>query len=165
MMPNVLFFIDFILVIILTNLFGIPWFLFPGYDITFLWRFLELLCGYFLTVLAVMFISWGVASLSLSRAEGKEIGNSPETSTLITAGVYAYCRHPITLGFIFATPGFALIFDLVPLLLLTIIFTPMLIAILPYEERELAHRFGKIYSNYRHSVPFLIPRCRKKKIS
>ena len=83
----------------------------------FLLWLVELLLGQVLAVFAMIFIVWGVISLGLDRVEGKEIGYTSSTSTLVTTGAYAYCRHPITLGFALATSGFALTFDFVPLLL------------------------------------------------
>ena len=95
----------------------------------------------------------------MNRAQGTEIG--AEESSLITSGAYAYCRHPVTLGFAFATPGFALVFDFVPLLINTFLFTPIMIALVFYEERELVKRFGEECKSYQKRVPMLIPRRRK----
>lgn len=95
----------------------------------------------------------------MNRAQGGEIG--AVESTLVTTGAYAYCRHPVTLGFVFATPGFALVFDFVPLMINTILFTPIMIALLVYEEGELLKRFGDEYRSYQKRVPLLIPRRRK----
>jgi protein-S-isoprenylcysteine O-methyltransferase Ste14 len=94
----------------------------------------------------------------MNRAQGSEIGAAE--SSLITTDAYAYCRHPVTLGFAFATPGFALVFDFVPLLINTILFTPIMIALVFYEERELVKRFGDEYISYQKRVPMLIPRRR-----
>ncbi|MFW9967732.1 MAG: methyltransferase family protein [Candidatus Thorarchaeota archaeon] len=79
----------------------------------------------------------------------------------MTTGAYSYCRHPVTLGFACATPGFVLVFDFAPLLINAIFFTPIMIALLFYEERELVNRFGGEYERYKAEVPMLIPRRRK----
>jgi len=160
-MPNILFFLILALSLLLTHFVKLPWQLFPGKDVMLSWRLVELLLGQVLTVLAVMFIVWGVTSLGLGRAEGKEIGYTSNISTLVTTGAYAYCRHPITLGFALATPGFTLTFDFVPLLLVTLIYTPLLLALLVYEEGELLRRFDNIYTVYRQTMPFLIPQPKK----
>jgi protein-S-isoprenylcysteine O-methyltransferase Ste14 len=114
--------------------------------------------GTVLLIFGVMFITWGVTSLGRVRAQGGEIGASPRTATIVTSGAYAYCRHPQTRGFIFATPAFALIFDFVPLLLVAVIYTPLQLALLVYEERELLRRFGDRYREYHARVRFIIPR-------
>lgn len=160
-MPNILFFLILALCLLLIPFVRLPWQLFPGKDVMFPWRLFELLLGQVLMILAVMFIVWGEVSLGLGRAEGKEIGETSATSTLVTSGAYAYCRHPITLGFALATPRFALTYDFVPLLLVTLIYTSLLLALLVYEEVELLRRFGNIYTVYRQTVPFLIPQPKK----
>ncbi len=164
LLPNILYFVILITAIFLTWFFTqLPWQSLPGAGLLFPWpwRFLELLGGTILLILAVMFIVWGVTTLGLARAQGSEIGTNHRTSTLLTTGAYAYCRHPQTLGFIFATPAFALLFDFVPLLIVALIYTPLQLALLGYEEFELLHRFGERYTNYRETVPFIIPRGKK----
>ncbi len=163
-LPNILYFVILAIAIILTWMFPqIPWQLLPGASLLFPWplRFIELFGGMILLILAVMFIVWGVISLGLQRAQGSELGSSKRGSSLITTGAYAYCRHPQTLGFIFATPAFALIFDFVPLLILALLYTPLLLALLGYEEVELLRRFGDSYGVYRETVPFIIPRRKR----
>ena len=157
--PNLVFFVTLIIAILLTFQFSLPWFLFPGMNLLQLPRLFELILGQILVILCVGLEAWGVSSISMNRAQGSEIGASE--SSLITAGAYAYCRHPVTLGFAFATPGFALVFDFVPLLINTILFTPIMIALVFYEERELVKRFGNAYRSYQQKVPMLIPRRRK----
>jgi protein-S-isoprenylcysteine O-methyltransferase Ste14 len=157
--PNVIFFVTLFIAILLTILFSLPWFLFPGMNLLQLPRLFELILGQILVILCVGLEAWGVSSISMNRAQGSEIGSAD--SSLITTGAYAYCRHPVTLGFAFATPGFAFVFDFVPLLINTVLFTPIMIALLFYEERELLKRFGDEYRTYQNSVPLLIPRRRK----
>lgn len=140
----------------------IPWQLLPGVSLLFPWRLAQLIIGQVLLILAVMLITWGVTSVGLRRSQGSEIGEPKRTSTLVTTGAYAFCRHPQTLGFIFATPAFALTFDFVPLLLVALIYTPLQLALLGYEEIELLRRFGNSYEEYRESVSFIIPRRKKK---
>lgn len=122
-------------------------------------RLVELVIGLVLVILCVGLEVWGVASISLSRAQGTEIGALE--SALVTTGAYAYCRHPITLDFAFGTPGFALVFDFIPLLVNTLIFTPIMFALPFYDERELLRRFGQEYELYRSNVPLLVPRMRE----
>lgn len=162
-LPNVLFFVVLAIALILTWYFSqIPWQLLSGASLLFPWRFIEVFVGQILMILAVMFIVWGVTSMGRKRAQGAEIGYSRRTSTLVMDGAYSYCRHPQTLGFIFATPAFALTFDFVPLIIATIIFTPLMLALLGYEEIELLRRFGDNYAKYQEVVPFIIPRGKRK---
>ncbi|MFW9935472.1 MAG: methyltransferase family protein [Candidatus Thorarchaeota archaeon] len=161
-LPNVLYFVILIIAILLTLFFPqIPWQLRSGFSLLDPLRFLQLLLGTILLILALMFIVWGVTSLGRSRAQGAEIGSSRRSSALITNGAYAYCRHPQTLGFILATPAFALMFDFVPLLIVALLFTPLQLALLGYEEVELLRRFGDPYGIYRETVPFIIPRGKR----
>jgi protein-S-isoprenylcysteine O-methyltransferase Ste14 len=161
-LPNILYFVIVVIAILLTwYLPQIPWQLLPGASLLNPWRFIELLGGTILLIFAIMFIVWGVISLGRDRAQGGEIGLSRRTSTLVTGGAYSYCRHPQTLGFILATPAFALMFDFVPFLIIAILFTPLQLALLGYEEVELLRRFGDTYGTYREAVPFIIPRGKR----
>ncbi|MFX0046295.1 MAG: methyltransferase family protein [Candidatus Hermodarchaeota archaeon] len=157
--PNVIFFVTLAISILLVYLLSLPWFLFPGMDVLQIPRLMELILGQMLMILCVGLIAWGVASISIGRARGGEIG--AEEASLVTTGAYAYSRHPVTLGFVFGAPGFALVFDFVPLLINAILFIPIMIAFLFYEERELLQRFGEEYEAYRRQVPFLLPRRRR----
>ncbi len=157
--PNIVFFVALMVSILIVIQFSLPWFLFPGMDVIQIPRLIELILGQILVILCVGLEAWGVASISLSRAQGNEIG--VDDSSLVTTGAYAYSRHPVTLGFVFGTPGFALVFDFVPLLVNAILFTPIMIAFLVYEERELLKRFGEEYEIYRNQVSFLMPRRRR----
>ncbi|MFX0031327.1 MAG: methyltransferase family protein [Candidatus Hodarchaeota archaeon] len=157
-LPNVSFFIELGLITLLFLWFELPWLFLPNYDVLYPWRLVELIIGYLLTIFGIYFFTWGLTSISTARASGKEIGKTIENSKLITGGAFAICRHPISLGFVFILPGFTLIFDLVPFALLTIIYIPLLIALLTYEEKELHQRFGEEYVMYKERVPFLIPK-------
>lgn len=141
----------------------IPWQLLPIVTYPYPWilHYFELFGGMILLILGVMFIVWGVISMGRKRAQGEEINMSRRSSQLVTTGAYSYCRHPQTLGFILATPAIALIFDFVPLLIVAIIFTPLQLALLGYEEIELLRRFGDSYGTYREAVPFIVPRRKR----
>lgn len=156
-LPNLLFFIDLIIIIILVITFRLPWFLLLGNNSPGFWRVIELIIGYVFTVLGTMLLTWGTLSIGVSRAEGSEIGKPSDKSKLITSGAYSYCRHPITLGFLLAIPGISFIFDSITLMLLTIVYIPQMLLLLIYEERELVRRFGQDYIRYKELVPFLIP--------
>jgi protein-S-isoprenylcysteine O-methyltransferase Ste14 len=163
-LPYILYFVILAVAVILTWYFPqIPWQLLSGASLLVPWplRFVELLVGTILLILAVTFIVWGVISLGLQRSQGNELCSTKRGSSLIATGAYAYCRHPQTLGFIFATPAFALMFDFAPFLIVALIFTPLQLALLGYEEIELLRRFGDSYGVYRETVPFIIPRRKR----
>lgn len=146
---------------VLLILFELPWILFPGNDVTYPWRLIELIIGTLLMIGGLYFFTWGLTTITRERASGKEIGQSIEVSTLILDGAFGICRHPITLGFIFLMPGISFIFDFIPLMLMTPFYTPLLISLLFYEEKELVQRFGESYKSYKEKVPLLIPRIKK----
>lgn len=133
-----------------------------SYDVSYPLRFIELIVGSIMTIIGVHIFSWGLTTISTNRASGIEIGKTVEDSTLITDGAFSFCRHPITLGFLFIMPGIALIFDFIPMMLMTPIYSPMLISLLFYEEKELIRRYGDKYREYKNDVPFLIPRLAKR---
>ncbi len=161
--PNLLFFIVLAILISIFFLFELPWLMFPGFDVSHPLRLIELIFGTLMVIIGLYIFSWGLVTITKNRASGYEIGKSSEESTLITDGAFAFCRHPITLGFIFIIPGIAFIFDFIPLIFLTFIYTPMLISLLFYEEQELIQRFGEAYREYMCKVPRLIPRIKKIK--
>ncbi|MHA3964357.1 MAG: methyltransferase family protein [Candidatus Thorarchaeota archaeon SMTZ1-45] len=156
--PNLIFFVTLIISILLVLQLSLPWFLFLGMELLQLPRLIELIVGQVFVILCVGLEAWGVTSISMNRAQGSDIG--VKGSSLVTTGAYSYCRHPITLGFAFGTPGFGLVFDFVPLLINSVLFIPIMIALLIYEERELLNRFGNEYMVYKQRVPLLIPRKR-----
>jgi protein-S-isoprenylcysteine O-methyltransferase Ste14 len=160
-LPNLLFFIVLGIILFLFFLFELPWILLPGNDVLYPWRLIELIAGTLLLIVGLYFFTWGLTTISRKRASGKEIGKSIDKSTLISDGAFAICRHPITLGFIFLMPGISFIFDFIPLMLMTPFYTPLLISLLFYEEKELIQRFGEGYRNYKGKVPLLIPRIKK----
>lgn len=157
--PNVIFFITLLISLILVSQLNLPWFLFSGLITHEMTRVVELILGQVLMILCVGLITWGVASIGVNRARGNEIGK--QDSSLITTGVYEYSRHPITLGFALGSFGIALVFDFIPLLVNAVVFTPIMIGLLFYEERELLNRFGEEYETYRRLTHFLIPRRKK----
>jgi protein-S-isoprenylcysteine O-methyltransferase Ste14 len=79
-----------------------------------------------------------------------------------TPGLYKLVRHPLYVGWFFvfwATPTMTAA-HLVFALLIT---TYILVAI-RWEERDLMDEHGRVYENYRRSVPMLIPGVAKKKV-
>lgn len=160
--PIIVFLATLIISMVLVFAISGTWFFFPGLYPTSLLSVLEVFLGVIFIALAIILITSGFVTLGSRRALGVDIEQSVGTS-LISTGIYGYCRHPMTLGYILLSPGLGFIFDYVPLILNTLIATPFLIAFLFYEEFELLQRFEFTYTKYRDRVPFLIPRSTRKK--
>ena len=162
-LPNIVFFVVLVIMVILFWVYGFPWQLLPGASILFPWpsRLLMLTVGQILVIFGLLFIVWGTTTLGVGRSQGGEIGKTKTHSNLVITGPYAYIRHPTTLGFILITPGFALTFDFLPLLVSWPIISIILLLLLGYEEFELLRRFGDKYNKYREIVPFILPRGKK----
>ena len=77
---------------------------------------------------------------------------------LLTDGIYAHVRHPRYLQVVVAVAGWALLANYLAAYLAVLMVVIELAAIIPLEERELAHRFGPEYEAYRRRVPALMPR-------
>ncbi len=160
--PIIVFLATLIISMVLVFAINGTWFFFPGLYPTSLLSVLEVFLGVIFIALAIILITSGFVTLGSRRALGVDVEQSVGTS-LISTGIYGYCRHPMTLGYILLSPGLGFIFDYVPLILNTLIATPFLIAFLFYEEFELLQRFEFTYTKYRDRVPFLIPRSTRKK--
>lgn len=84
------------------------------------------------------------------------------TEQLVTAGPYAYTRHPTLLGILFLLLAVALLTrSISALFLLPIAALIALEYMRRYEEPALRARFGRDYRQYRRMVPALIPRPRR----
>ncbi len=160
--PIIVFLATLIISMLLVLATNGAWFFFPGLYPSSLLSGLEVILGVIFIALAIVFITSGFVTLGFRRAMGFDVEQSVGTS-LISTGIYGYCRHPMTLGYILLSPGLGFIFDFVPLILNTLIATPFLIAFLFYEEFELLQRFEFTYTKYRDRVPFLIPRTTRKR--
>ena len=79
-----------------------------------------------------------------------------------TPGLYRFVRHPLYVGWFFsfwATPTMTaahLVFALTT--------TAYILMAIQWEERDLLDEHGKVYENYRRSVPMLIPSRKKKDV-
>jgi len=77
-----------------------------------------------------------------------------------TPGLYKFVRHPLYVGWLFtfwATPTMTaahLVFALAT--------TAYILIAIQWEERDLVGEHGRVYENYRRSVPMLIPSGKKK---
>lgn len=99
------------------------------------------------------------ATIDLARHGAGTPAPQAPARQLVTTGSYAWCRHPMFLGYdlaawgtglLLASPGM-LLFSLPVMLILQLRF-------LRREEKLLEKRFHQNWQNYRARVPLLIPR-------
>jgi protein-S-isoprenylcysteine O-methyltransferase Ste14 len=89
-----------------------------------------------------------------------ELYHDAQSTRLVTDGVYAYSRHPITLGYSLLPCGMGVMFQSLGMSLFIPIFV-LLINIFWLKAREeprLEQRFGDAYRHYKRNTPFLLPR-------
>ncbi len=93
------------------------------------------------------------------------LNGSSQSRRLVTNGVYAYCRNPMTLGYsmlpcgmgiMFRSPGMAI---LIPAMIIAV----AVVYLKVWEEPDLERRFGRSYQEYKRRTPFLIPRPRARR--
>ncbi len=89
-----------------------------------------------------------------------ELDASAQSVSLVTSGVYAVTRNPMTLGYSALPGGMGLMFQSLSMAFLvpTIILTIMVIWLKGWEEPRLERRFGAPYRAYQQRTPFLLPR-------
>jgi len=81
-----------------------------------------------------------------------------ETQTLIKKGIYKYMRHPYYFFFLFEIGGFPLIPNSYYSFILTILlYFPLLLIRIHYEEKALISKFGQEYLDYKKEVYGLLP--------
>lgn len=81
------------------------------------------------------------------------------TQQLVIQPPYTYCRNPMALGAIIAYLGAATFFHSPGgMIVVVVVLGLLLVYIKRVEEREMEHRFGLPYLEYKERTPFLIPR-------
>jgi len=94
-----------------------------------------------------------------------EFNGQSRSSRLVTTGLYAYCRNPMTLGYSLLPCGMGIMFRSLGMA----IFVPAitLLAAVTWlklrEEPNMENRFGEIYQEYKRRTPFLIPHYKQLK--
>lgn len=78
--------------------------------------------------------------------------------TLMDDGLYATVRHPRYVAVSLGVLAWALFTNYLAMYVLVPITMIGLAAVIGFEERELARRFGAAYADYRSRVPMFIPR-------
>ena len=103
----------------------------------------------------------GIKATRQLRSAGKGLpwgafAKDAQASTLVTTGIYAHIRNPITFGYTLLPLGMGLLFRSlgmavpIPLTVLMI----MILRIKRVEEPQLQERFGKEYLEYKQNTPF-----------
>jgi protein-S-isoprenylcysteine O-methyltransferase Ste14 len=128
---------------------------------------LNVLFGVFVFVLG---LSIGIKSTRELYTRGRglpwgELNGSSTSKDLVTNGVYASCRNPMTLGYSMLPVGMGLICRSLGMALLVpaAIITGLVLYLKLWEEPHLETRFGDAYREYKRNTPFLIPRWRGRK--
>lgn len=111
--------------------------------------------GFVFVVLGLAFSAWARDILGRNWS-GRVI--IQDNHQLITAGPYAYVRHPLYTGIIFAVAGTALIVADVGALIGFLFALSFMLLKSSREERLLEAEFGPIYATYRERTGGLLPR-------
>lgn len=123
------------------------------------------LASWFLLVVSVVLVIWGVVLLRRFGGDGPKANGSPEfawesTERLVTEGVYRYIRHPMYSSLLFLTWGAFLKSLSIGAIVLAGVATVALVATAGVEERQNVARFGQEYRDYmtrtRRFVPFVV---------
>jgi protein-S-isoprenylcysteine O-methyltransferase Ste14 len=117
------------------------------------------LAGFALVALGLYVYSHAFPSFSKVQVSGlAQLEPERHTQQLMTSGIRSRVRHPIYLGHLLEAAGWTVATGSVSLfaLLAFAVFTGAWM--LYVEDHELEQRFGDIYSNYRRTVPAIIPR-------
>ncbi len=80
------------------------------------------------------------------------------TERVVTEGIYSVVRHPQYLGGLLAHIGISFVLAAWHSFLFTPIILVIIVLISWKEEQELAKEFGRLYLDYKKTVPMLIPR-------
>jgi protein-S-isoprenylcysteine O-methyltransferase Ste14 len=96
--------------------------------------------------------------LTLSTMLGlPELAPERHPVALITAGIYAWIRHPRYVQFTLAICGYALIANYPAAYAAAALWLPGIFIIVRLEEKELRDRYGAAYEDYCRRVPRFVP--------
>jgi protein-S-isoprenylcysteine O-methyltransferase Ste14 len=122
----------------------------------------NLIAGFFFFSLG---LTIGIKATRLLYYKGRglpwgEIRRKDESTKLVTTGLYACCRNPMTFGYSLLPCGMGILLrsPAMTALIPAFIFSVMIIWLKLWEEPRLERRFGEAYRAYRKQTPFLIPR-------
>lgn len=116
-----------------------------------------LIVGILLAIPGLYFL--GISN-KLLRAYGSGANAFFLTRRVVENDMYNYTRNPMSLGYYLGATslGFIAGSSLLTLYVLFGLIPAHLFFLLFFEERELRVRFGESYEQYKHKVPFLIPK-------
>jgi protein-S-isoprenylcysteine O-methyltransferase Ste14 len=121
------------------------------------------LVGLLLIVLGAWLFLLAKRDLGTARLIGKtELEGGGEMQA---AGIYRFMRHPRYAGMFAAVIGAALLAGTIAALILVVVWIPLALTAIRFEERELRSRFGNAYIEYSRRVPRFVPirfRAREK---
>ncbi|MFQ5851037.1 MAG: methyltransferase family protein [Candidatus Binatia bacterium] len=87
----------------------------------------------------------------------------PKEKELVTAGPYAYLRHPLYLGTFFMIAGLSAATGRPEVVIVLIMFSvPLYVYSVHMEELKLQRRFGPVFCRYRAEVRAFFPRYRRR---
>ena len=88
-----------------------------------------------------------------------ELDSKSQSANLVTTGIYAYTRNPMTLGYSSLPIGMGIMFKSIGMAILipAIVILIMVIWLKLREEPNMEKRFGEIYLAYKKRTPFLLP--------
>jgi protein-S-isoprenylcysteine O-methyltransferase Ste14 len=96
------------------------------------------------------------ARLTLGRFFSEKLRLLP-THELVISGIYGYVRHPIYYGGMFLLLGFTLMLNSFLGFLIMLIYIPLILIRIPFEEKMLKDAFGQRYVDYMKRTKKLIP--------
>jgi len=84
------------------------------------------------------------------------------STRLVTSGLYACCRNPMTFGYSLLPSGMGIMFQSpgMAFIIPAAIFAFMIVWLKIREEPSLEERFGQAYLEYKRRTPFLLPRVK-----
>jgi protein-S-isoprenylcysteine O-methyltransferase Ste14 len=114
------------------------------------------LAGFILVIAGLAFSAWARDFLGRNWSGRVIIQNGHQ---LVTAGPYAYVRHPLYTGLIVAMVGTALVTADIGAVLGFVFVLLFIVFKAEREERLLETEFGPAYATYRQRTGGLLPRC------
>jgi protein-S-isoprenylcysteine O-methyltransferase Ste14 len=112
-------------------------------------------------VAAAYLLGAGSRGLRFWRIIGRpELHPEQPENQLVASGIHGRVRHPIYLGHLCTMLGWSLGTGSLACWSLTAFAVAAGALMIPLEERELEHRFGNAYREYKQRVPMIVPRLK-----
>lgn len=80
-----------------------------------------------------------------------------EDHELVASGIYAHIRHPIYAAGMLLLPGFALLLNSPLGFIIMLLYIPLILVRIPFEEKMLRNAFGEKYIEYAKQTKRLVP--------